>query len=82
MNTEHRTSNTEQGTLNTEVMMNKGIQKMTRVAHIQPTPAWPTSPVISYAVWSVFFLFEEKGLGDEVDLAPDQRTYSLIPLVE
>jgi len=40
---------------------------MTRVAHIQPLPAWPTTPGISSAVPTAPLLLEEKGLGDEVD---------------
>jgi RHS repeat-associated protein len=55
-------------------MMNKGIQNMTRAAHIQPTTAWPTTPGISHAGRTAPLLLEEKGPGDEVDWTCPQRS--------
>jgi hypothetical protein len=40
---------------------------MTRAAHIQPPPAWPTTPDISRTDRTAPLLLEENGLGDEVD---------------
>jgi len=40
---------------------------MTRTAHIQNPPAWPTTPGINHTDRTAPLLLEEKGLGDEVD---------------